>query len=241
MHWHATCISMRNNKGAVNTVSLHEGTIQFAYDLASDPSPKLDADTFAELAAWRSILYQLGLLGQSQDLYEGYAYGNLSLRTSTSEDFVITASQTSGEAHLHPEHLVHVTHCNLSRFWIEARGTEPPSSESVTHAMIYQADQRMRCVFHVHSQTIWQSRSVLKLPQTGVDVPYGSMAMVEAVDELMQTQQSRPLVFATAGHEDGVFACGHTPRECGNLLVAYLARARAIELKVNGHAGSANE
>lgn len=231
----------RINAGAATTVSQHEGTIQFAYDLASDPSPKLDAETFAELAAWRSILYELGLLGQSRELYAGYAYGNLSVRTSHSEDFVITASQTSGEPQLHPEHLVHVIHCNLPRFWVEARGTEPPSSESVTHAMIYHADQRMHCVFHVHSHTIWQSRSVLKLPQTGVDVPYGSMAMVEAVNELMQTHQSRPLVFTTAGHEDGVFACGHTPRECGNLLVAYLARARAIELKVSGHPDSASE
>ena len=231
----------RINTGAAATVSQHEGTIQFAYDLASDSSPKLEDDTFAELAAWRSILHQLGLLGQTSELYEGYAYGNLSVRTSQSEDFVVTASQTSGEPRLLPQHLVHVTHCNLQRFWVEARGTEPPSSESVTHAMIYHADQRMRCVFHVHSPTIWRSRSALRLPQTGVDVSYGSLAMVEAVSELMQMHQSRPLVFATAGHEDGVFACGHTPAECGNLLVAYLARARAIELKVSEAAESANE
>ena len=209
-----------------------EGTIQFAYDLQADPADKLASDDFATLSAWRWILFELGLLGQSPDRYDGYAFGNLSVRPDQEDGFIITASQTSGERELAAQHLVRITHCNLSRFWVEAQGTEPPSSESLTHAMVYQADPRMRCVFHVHSPLIWQSRSVLKLPQTAVDVPYGSSAMVQAVAELMETNQSRPLLFATAGHEDGVFACGHNPNECGTLLISCLARARAIDTSV---------
>ncbi len=207
-----------------------EGTIQFAYELVPDDSPKLNHEAFADLAAWRSILHDLELIGQTPDRYEGYGYGNLSVR-GDDDDFVITASQTSGEASLLAAHLVRITHYNLERFWVDANGSEPPSSESMTHAMIYQADPRMRCVAHVHSQDMWQHRSLLKLPQTAVDVPYGSLAMVAAVRELLDTHQSRPLVFATAGHEDGIFACGHNPRECGTLLVSYLARARALKLE----------
>jgi hypothetical protein len=52
--------------------------------------------------------------------------------------------------------------------------------------------------------------------------------MIHAVQQLMENYQSRPLTFATAGHEDGIFACGHNPGECGSLLITYLAKARAI-------------
>ena len=114
---------------------------------------------------------------------------------------------------------------------MDAQGSEPPSSESLTHAMIYAADPRVRCVFHIHNALIWQNRSALKLPQTAVDVGYGSPDMVRAVSSLMEENQSRPLVFATAGHEDGVFACGHSPRDCGTLLVSYLAKARALDIR----------
>ena len=213
-------------------MSEQEGTIQFAYELQAPEAPALTPAAFAELHAWRSILYELELLGQHPDRYAGFAYGNLSVRHAAgadSLDFVITASQTSGEPHLLEEHLVRITHCNLDRFWVDAQGAEPPSSETITHAMVYAADPKLQCVFHVHSPLIWRHRSALKLPETGADVGYGSPAMCQAVADLMQQFQSRPLTFATAGHEDGIFACGHNLRDAGGLLVSYLAKARTLD------------
>ncbi len=228
-------------------MSEQEGTIQFAYELTANEAAALDADRFAELAAWRSILFELELLGQHRERYDGFAYGNLSCRNGAlseqSHEFVITASQTSGAPALSQEHLVRITHCNLERFWVEAEGCEPPSSETVTHAMVYAADPKLRCVFHVHSPLIWQQRAALKLPETAAEVSYGSPAMCQAVADLMAEFQSRPLTFATAGHEDGIFACGHNLRDTGGLLVSYLAKARALALandaQTDGHAGQA--
>ena len=214
-------------------MSEQEGTIQFAYELQPSSAPALAAEAFAELAAWRSILFELDLLGQHLDRYDGFAYGNLSVRTGSNRqalEFVITASQTSGAAQLLSEHLVRITHCNLERFWVDAEGFEPPSSETITHAMVYAADPKLQCVLHVHNPLIWQHRSALHLPETAADVGYGSPAMCQAVAQLMDQHQSRPLTFATAGHEDGVFACGHTLRDAGGLLVSYLAKARTLQL-----------
>ncbi len=205
-----------------------EGTIQFAYELKPPEGPAAPPECTAELSAWRSILHSLKLIGQQPDLYDGFAYGNLSARPQDS--FVITASQTSGSPSLEPEHLVRVTHCNLQRFWIEAEGTEPPSSETITHAMIYSADPNIRFVFHIHSSEIWQRREQLGLPATPAEVPYGSPAMADAVNRLLQDNQSRPLVFATAGHEDGIFALAHNARDCGGLLLSYLAKTRTLAL-----------
>ena len=49
--------------------------------------------------------------------------------------------------------------------------------------------------------------------------------MADAVAALLEENQSRPLVFVSLGHEDGVFACGATARDTGSLLVTTLARA----------------
>lgn len=207
-----------------------EGTIQFAYELTPTTGPIIDDERFSEIAAWRSILQSLDLVGQSTERYGGFAFGNMSVRSQDEQQFVITASQSSGHGRLDAEHMVRVTHCNLDRFWVEAQGLQPPSSESLTHAMIYHCDPRIRCVFHVHSPEIWQARTLLGLPQTPVDIPYGSPAMAMAVNELFEANQSRPLVFATEGHEDGIFATANQARECGGLLVSYLAKARGLLL-----------
>ncbi|MEM7003925.1 MAG: class II aldolase/adducin family protein, partial [Pseudomonadota bacterium] len=211
----------------VYKLSEQEGTIRFAYSLAPLEPALCTNPHLAELSAWREILHRLDLLGQHADRYGGYAYGNLSIMEE-SGSFLITASQTSGAPELLMEHLVRISEVNFERFWAEAAGSEPPSSETLTHGMIYAAERRANCVFHVHNPEIWQQHEALNLPATAADVAYGTPAMARAVHELLQTHQSRPLVFATAGHEDGIFALGHSPWECGSQLVACLAKARAL-------------
>ena len=204
-----------------------EGVVQFAFGLSQEPG----IEPSAELRAWREMLMRLELIGQSPDRYDGFAYGNLSERISSSEHtdkLVISASQT---AHLHrdnPAAWVTVDTVSLDRFWAEARGKHPPSSETMTHAMIYAAEPKANWVFHAHSPEIWQAADQLGLPATPAEVPYGSPAMAQAVAALLNSHMSRPLVFITAGHEDGVFALGSTARDCGGLLTSYLARALAI-------------
>ncbi|MGI9327756.1 MAG: class II aldolase/adducin family protein [Pseudomonadales bacterium] len=203
-----------------------EGTIQFAYDLRPPSSPVINAEQLASLNGWREMFRRLGLLGQEQQRYEGLGFGNLSLRCVSGESpFVISASQTSGDALATATDMVRVTGCNLQRFWVDAEGSQPPSSETLTHGMIYSADPRIDWVFHCHSPDLWGQATELGLPCTPQDVGYGTPAMVTAVAELLATQHSRPLVFATLGHTDGIFACGQTARDTGGLLLVYLARA----------------
>lgn len=224
-----------------------EGTIQFAYELADRSSTDLLAPSLvASLGAWRTMLKRLQLLGQLPDRYDGFGYGNLSGRTSSSLDsgnpqeqgFVITASQTSGVTKLLEEHLVTISGYNLSRFWVDAIGQQPPSSETLTHAMIYAADSRINWVFHVHCPEIWENSDALGIPSTGADVGYGSLEMVRAVADLISGTQSRPLVFTTKGHHDGVFALGANARDTGGLLMVYLAKA--LELIATNTTGNSN-
>lgn len=204
-----------------------EGVVQFAFGLSQEPG----LEPSHELRAWREMLMRLELIGQTPERYEGFAYGNLSERVRGDDGrdkLVISASQT---AHLHrdnPAAWVTVDDVSLTRFWAEARGKHPPSSETMTHAMIYAAEPKANWVFHAHSPEIFRAAKRLKLPATPADVPYGSPAMAQAVADLLSSNMSRPLVFITAGHEDGVFAFGPTARDAGGLLVSYLARALAL-------------
>ena len=208
------------------TQTADEGTIQFAYGLSAPIDFELSDPLFASLRAWRRVLCKLDLLGRDPTRYGGLGFGNLSVREPDHPArFVITASQTSGARDLYRSDLVRIMTCSLERFWVEAEGHKPPSSETLSHAMIYAADPDVACVLHVHSPELWQQAEALALPQTAADVPYGSPAMATAVQALLSIHSQRPLVFATGGHEDGVFACGTDPDVTGGALIAAVARA----------------
>lgn len=211
--------------------ALQEGAIRFAYDLKTPEGPVAGEELFGRIQAWRQILMRLDLVGQTPGRYQGLGFGNLSARDPDQpEEFVITASQTGGISRLGQEDLTRIMGCNLERFWVDARGHQPPSSETLTHAMIYAADPRIEWVFHCHSPELWRNAATMALPTTARDVEYGSPEMVLAVADLLGSHHSRPLVFASLGHEDGIFSCGPTARDTGGLLVSYLARALEIDV-----------
>ena len=205
-----------------------EGVIQFGYELESATEPPAGAPVLQTLLAWRAVLRRLGLLGQTPGRYGGLGYGNLSARDPERPgEFVITASQTGGIRDLDASGLCRILNYDLAGFRVSAAGTRPPSSESLSHAMIYQADPGVWWVFHVHSPEIWRRVAALAIPAIGADVAYGSPAMASAVAVVLATNSERPLTFVTLGHEDGVFACGRTAGETGTLLVDLLARSLA--------------
>jgi L-ribulose-5-phosphate 4-epimerase len=220
------CSSLDLTAVSVTNPPPDEGAIQFAYALAHTADLLLPTATFGQLRAWRQICKRLGLIGRDPRRYGGLGFGNVSVRDP--EDprcFVISASQTGGARDLRPQDLVRIRECRLERFWVEAEGRKPPSSETLTHAMIYAADPAIHWVLHVHAPAIWQRTLALDLPATPASVPYGSHSMAEAVHAVCRAHPQRPLLFATLGHEDGIFACGPDGRSTGLALIDSLAAA----------------
>lgn len=211
---------------AASPASAPEGVIGFAYALDTPDGDIAATETLHTLCGWRAVLRRLELLGQTPGRYQGFGYGNLSARDGARPDqFVITASQTSGAPGFGERQLVRIVRASVERFWVDAVGHQPPSSESLTHAMIYQADPAIAWVMHVHSPDIWSRASPLGLPATPEDAGYGTPAMARAVAELLRANPVRPLVFVTLGHEDGVFACGASAAAAGTALTETLAAA----------------
>lgn len=203
-----------------------EGVIKFRLDHHEDPAP--DAALTAPLRAWFMVLRRLGLLGQDPARYLGYAYGNLSRRHS--EGFVITCTQTSGREALTADHFALVTGWELGANQVRSLGPCRPSSEALTHAVIYETVPGANFVFHVHSPEIWSQAKALAIPVTDPTAEYGTPQMALATVEVLNGMGCPAQgLLSMGGHEDGIVSWGTTAEEAGGLLVNTLARALSME------------
>ncbi|TNE41347.1 MAG: class II aldolase/adducin family protein [Alphaproteobacteria bacterium] len=199
-----------------------EGVIKYQLDHEEAPLP--DAMDIEPLVLWREKLVECGLVGQDPERYDGYGFGNLSMRLD--EGFLITGSQTGEVKDFQIEHFAWVRQADPEENRVLSLGQTPPSSESLTHAAVYAALPEVRFVFHAHSPDIWRRASELHVPETA-PVPYGTPEMAREVARLLALAETRAQrLFTMAGHEDGVLSFGATAIEAGEALLGALWRAQ---------------
>ncbi|MDT8441390.1 MAG: class II aldolase/adducin family protein [Desulfuromonadales bacterium] len=203
-----------------------EGVIKFDLDVRPGPAPP--AGWLRELDAWRELFRRLGLLGQDPRRYDGFGFGNLSRRRPDADDhsFVISATQTGGLPRLTPADYVLVETCDPARNRVRATGMSRPSSEALSHAVVYQTCAAIDWVMHLHSPDIFRAGARLGLPGTDPAAAYGSVAMAAEIRGLVsQTLPDKPLLLVMTGHQDGILACGGDADTVGALVVTTLAQA----------------
>lgn len=180
-------------------------------------------------------MHQLRLIGQDPGRYGGIGFGNVSCRAPAADAgarglFLVSGTQTGHLPVLGAEHYSLVTRADVAANRLEAEGPVAPSSESLTHAMLYALDARIGCVLHVHSPEIWRAADRLGLPTTPAGAAYGTPAMAEAVARLYRDGRLHSGLFVMAGHEDGVVAFGDSAEVAGRALVSILERAKTLPL-----------
>ncbi len=193
---------------------IDEGVIK--YD-ASDyqVTGALRESSIKQIEQVRRQLFTLKLIGHYMEHNVGY--GNISqrqdfqsLRTTLSPQFIISGSQTGHLLHLTGEHYTQVIECDIARNKISAMGPRNhingASSESLTHAAIYQCNTAIQAVIHIHSASIWQGMLNDNLTHTPKNVPYGTPQMADAVKAKVAHNKTGYL--AMKGHEDGVITYG---------------------------------
>lgn len=191
----------------------------------------LDTDySISELNAWRKILHRLELINQQEGRYGGLGFGNISARIDT-ERFIISGTQTGHLNNLALKHFTVIDHADPELNSLTSHGLTKPSSEALTHAILYQQDPTINAVIHVHSPEIWRNTAALNLPHTAADIAYGTVEMVSAVKDLFNNNQLNKLpVFTMLGHEDGVVAFGANIGQTAALLIRQLSLALEVEL-----------
>src|SRR3954451_10254050 len=120
-----------------------EGVIKFSGNWIRG-EPVYDA-AINELNAWRDQLYALRLLGVTDD---GIGYGNISCRSEGG--FIISGSGSGQRPKLSSSDYTKVIAFDLAANSVTSQGPVKASSESMTHAAIYEKDKSINAVFHVH-------------------------------------------------------------------------------------------
>ncbi len=181
-----------------------------------------EIETFAgfdELGACRDQLFARNLIGVDAN---GIAFGNLSVRDVEGRGFFVTASGSSGKAQLAPSDYALVTHFDLSRNWLRCEGAAVASSESLTHAAVYQADASAGAVIHVHTSELWNALAN-RAPSTSAEIEYGTPAMAEEILRLLTTSNvTAQKIIRMGGHEGGMIAFGRNPAEAQAMLMRFL-------------------
>ena len=189
-----------------------EGVINFSLDWEKEESA-----FNAELHSWRQKLYDLGLIGKNA---EGIGYGNVSCLTT--DGFIITGTQTGGIAVLDSHHYTMVVSTNLSKHWLRCVGGVKASSESLTHAAVYDADSSVTAVIHIHHAGLWK-RLLNVYPTTSTSAGCGTVEMGNEVKRLFsETDLGKNGVLVMGGHKDGIIVFGSSLDEAGSRLLRLL-------------------
>jgi len=197
-----------------------EGIIKFTYDNRLR-SPVLPPDYLEGLAEEvekvRVPLRVFDLLGEDKG---GVGFGNLSVRLK-GKCFIITTSGTSGREFLAPDCFSLIDGYSFEENTVSSVGLLPPSSESLTHAALYDLEMphptrsQIDAVVHIHSISMWE-RYIDKLPTTRRSVEYGTPEMALEIQKVVKEWWKLLMVIPVivmAGHEGGLLSFGTTLHE----------------------------
>lgn len=175
----------------------------------------LDYKWLKDLNVWRSRLFKAGLIGICPD---GIGYGNMSIRFQRTK-FIITGSATGKLQKLNARHYTQVTDYNLDKNRVTCAGPVKASSESLTHALLYECDKDIQAVFHVHHRGLWKELMNV-VPTTKASIEYGTIEMAREMRRLFkETDVAQQKIFVMAGHEEGIVAFGKTMEEAGEKIL----------------------
>ena len=177
----------------------------------------LPAKLLLQINEWRNKLYNLGLIGAYNN---GIGFGNISIRHNNSS-FIISGSATGNLNTLNESHYTLVSEYSLRNNALTCKGPIKASSESLTHAAIYECSPESNSVIHVHNFSLWKEL-LNKIPTTKKEVEYGTPEMANEIKRLFSegTVNTKKII-AMHGHEEGILCFGKNLNEAGEVLLKY--------------------
>jgi L-ribulose-5-phosphate 4-epimerase len=170
----------------------------------------------AELNAYRRKLLDLHLIGVDSN---GIAFGNLSVRDGATKNFYITGSATGGIHELTLANCAKVVAYDFERNQVRYEGSAMPSSESLTHAAIYESDATAGAIVHCHCSRLWAA-VLNEAPTTSKAAEYGTPEMAYDIMQLFtRTNAQTRKIVVMAGHEGGILTFGKDLEEAFAVLI----------------------
>ena len=197
-----------------------EGVIKFNCNWKkTGPFPE---EPLADINEARQQCKERGFIGVDEN---GIGFGNLSFRIGESSQFLITATQTSKLDALTGNHYAKVTSYNIDENSVTAEGAMKPSSESLTHAGIYEGSSMINAVIHVHNQELFKAY-VNKVATVPAEIQASGPEMANAVKDMLGNLTCRlQKVIVMAGHDNGVLFYGNDIIDAKNIMIHYYRAA----------------
>jgi ribulose-5-phosphate 4-epimerase/fuculose-1-phosphate aldolase len=178
----------------------------------------ISSEEIKELNYWRNKLYQLNLIGKYDN---GIGFGNISIRYSQPNHFIISGTQTGGISLLTEQHYTKVTAFDWQKNCVTCVGLIAASSETLTHGVVYLANPQVNAVIHIHHPQLWQ-QLIDRLPTTNKNCAYGTPEMAKEMLKLCQAKEvKQQKIIIMGGHEEGIITFGSSLNEAGNILLNY--------------------
>jgi ribulose-5-phosphate 4-epimerase/fuculose-1-phosphate aldolase len=195
---------------------MQEGYIK--YKVNWDWSPSMPVRFLKELNLWRDILYEYHLIGAYDN---GIGFGNISQRFSKTSQFIITGSGTGKLEKLQANNYSLVIDIDMEENTLDCQGPVIASSESMSHAVIYQERRDIHGIIHVHHKKLWE-KLLNKVPTTGKTATYGTPEMAREITRLLkETDAIEKKIIVMEGHEEGIITFGKSLDEAGKTLLEY--------------------
>ncbi len=192
---------------------MDEGYIKFNCIWEKDELvPSID---LSGINTWRNRLYEIGLVGAYKN---GIGYGNISFRLDN-QNFLVTGSATGNLPKLNENHFTVVTDYNFEQNELVCKGPIKASSESLSHAVIYECLPSINTVIHVHHLKLWKALLHV-FPTTNPSIAYGTPEMAMEIKQLLKesdTEKQKTIIMG--GHEEGIFVFGESLNEAGNKII----------------------
>lgn len=193
-----------------------EGVIK--YKMTWDQSGAIPDCDITSLIEFRNKCFDCNWIGYYTDYKVGY--GNISQRYEKHPQFYISGSQTGHIPVLESHQFSFINKYNIEQNSLECIGLLKASSESLTHAAIYELSSDINAVIHIHNKRLWEKHKHV-LPTTNPDVAYGTPEMASEVGRLYQSEEvNENNLLIMGGHEDGIIAWGKDFKTAFELLLS---------------------
>lgn len=189
-----------------------DGYIKF-HCLREENDPDVEEQLLLTINRIRGLLKDKEWLGISESI----GYGNLSIRDIHGDGFLISGSASGGLERLSKETISRVYRWDYSSNTLWCRGFCDASSESLSHAAIYEALPQVLAVVHIHDSALWIAMQE-NLCSTPAGIEYGSVAMAEAVKKAV-TNKTDLSILRMGGHEGGFLLWGASLDEIWSRLL----------------------
>ncbi|MFH1052683.1 MAG: class II aldolase/adducin family protein [bacterium] len=176
----------------------------------------IDNAEIEELIYWRKKLHVHGFIGMGKD---NISFGNISKRISERE-FIISGTNTGKPRITNKEHYSKVRGWNILENFVACTGLIPASSETLSHAAIYEKLDFINAVIHLHDNLIWEKYRHL-LPTTADNAAYGTVKIAIEIKKILSNETaSKKGIIILGGHRDGILVFGQSLEEAYNILTS---------------------